>query len=263
MRPMLLAAVFALAFHGWLLSSQFTWLLPETPAAALRRSVRISLTPAPAKTAAPVKSAAKKEEKPPPVEAPRPAAEKKPAPPAKTEKPPAPKPAPAVQENTAEAPPPEPAPKPPPIAVPPPPTPFSSLFDSVKSSSREPLIPEGLAAISTAPETAPDAEATAPAGAVDSGGPDLTEARPLYRQNPPPDYPRLARRRGYQGTVLLDVLVDKTGRARDVKVDESCGHGSLDRAAKKAVKGWRFEPGRRGDDPVDMRVKVPVRFELK
>ncbi len=265
MRPMLLAAVFALAFHGWLLSSQFAWLLPETPTAALCRSVKISLTQAPAKTAAPVKQAKKKEEKPTPVKALRPAPEKKPPQPAKTEKLPAPKPAPAVQETPIEAPSPEPTEKSEPVVEAPPPAQFSSLFDSVKPSNDAPFIPEGIAALSKDAGASPfDAKQTnAPHRAVEDAGPVLTEARPLYRQNPPPEYPRLARRRGYQGTVVLDVLVDKTGRVQDLEIDESSGHGALDRAAKRAVKGWRFTPGRRGDDPVDMRVKVPVRFQLK
>jgi len=35
----------------------------------------------------------------------------------------------------------------------------------------------------------------------------LREARPMYRTNPSPHYPRLARKRGYEGTVVLEVLL--------------------------------------------------------
>jgi len=42
--------------------------------------------------------------------------------------------------------------------------------------------------------------------------PVVIEAVPLYKVNPPPEYPRLARKRGYQGTVVLDVLVDQNGK---------------------------------------------------
>jgi protein TonB len=265
---MLLAAAFALAFHGLLLTSQCAWLLPESPTAALPRSVKISLTPAPSTPEKPAPASTpteKKDDKPPP-EAPFQGDNgKKPAPPVKKEKPPAPKPAPAVQETPVEAHWPEPTAKTEPVVEATPSAQFSSLFDSVRSSSNEPLIPEGIAELSKDAEASPsDAKETnAPRGAVEDAGPALTEARPLYRRNPPPEYPRLARRRGYQGTVLLDVLVDKTGRVKELRVEESSGHGSLDRAAKRAVKGWRFSPGRRGDDPVDMWVKVPVRYELK
>lgn len=268
MRRMLLAAAFALAFHGWLLSSQCVWLLPESPTVVLRRSVTISLIPAPSTPEKPAPSsptAEKKDVKPPPEVASRVDTGKQPAPPVKKEKPPAPKPAPAVQETPDQAPSPEPTAKTEPAIMAPPPAQFSSLFDSVKSSDDATFIPEGIAALSKDTEASPvDAKETdAPHGTAAPAGPALTEARPLYRQNPPPEYPRLARRRGYQGTVVLEVLVDKTGRVQDLKIDESSGHGALDRAAKRAVKGWRFAPGRRGNDPVDMWVKVPVRFELK
>ncbi len=88
-------------------------------------------------------------------------------------------------------------------------------------------------------------------------------ARPLYRENPPPRYPLQARKRHYQGTVVLDVLVDTRGEAQDVRIVESSGYSILDRAAREAVEGWRFEPGRRNDRPEDTWVKLPVRFELK
>lgn len=91
----------------------------------------------------------------------------------------------------------------------------------------------------------------------------VEQARPLYRDNPPPRYPPQARRRHYEGIVVLDVLVDAWGRAEEVKVAKSSGHSILDRAAREAVQDWRFEPGRRGGRPMDMWVRLPVRFELQ
>lgn len=86
---------------------------------------------------------------------------------------------------------------------------------------------------------------------------------PLYHLNPVPVYPAVARRRNYQGTVLLDVLVDRHGRAARVKVGRSCGYAVLDRSALKSVRQWRFEPARRFGQAVEMWVQVPVRFELE
>lgn len=86
---------------------------------------------------------------------------------------------------------------------------------------------------------------------------------PLYHLNPPPTYPRLARRRYYHGTVLLDVLVDPQGQPTQVKIARSSGHTILDRSAVKSVRNWRFEPARRGDQTIEMWVQVPVRFELE
>jgi len=91
----------------------------------------------------------------------------------------------------------------------------------------------------------------------------IHEARPIYRSNPSPKYPKIARIRGYQGNVLLDVLVNKDGKVHDLKIYRSSGYPLLDRAAKSSVKLWLFEPGMIGEEKVNMWVRVPIRFELK
>ena len=91
----------------------------------------------------------------------------------------------------------------------------------------------------------------------------IHEAIPIYRSNPSPKYPRAARIRGYQGNVLLDVLVTKNGKVNDLKIFKSSGYPILDKAATSTVKRWLFEPGMIGDERVDMWVRVPIRFELK
>jgi protein TonB len=91
----------------------------------------------------------------------------------------------------------------------------------------------------------------------------IREARPLYRSNPPPKYPAVARRRGFQGNVDLEVLVGPIGNVLDLRVLSSSGYPILDRAAETAVKNWTFEPGMRGQEQVGMWVMVPIRFELK
>jgi len=66
------------------------------------------------------------------------------------------------------------------------------------------------------------------------------EATPLYRQNPPPDSPPLARRRGQEGTVQLDVLVNSRGGVNAVRLAKTSGHDLLDRAAMAGVQTWLF-----------------------
>lgn len=83
-----------------------------------------------------------------------------------------------------------------------------------------------------------------------------------YLQNPAPDYPSLARRKGEQGRVLLQVLVSETGRAEKVQIDSGSGYSSLDQAALEAVKKWSFIPAKKGNRPVSAYVIVPVRFSL-
>ena len=91
----------------------------------------------------------------------------------------------------------------------------------------------------------------------------VREAAPLYKVNLPPKYPVIARKRGYQGTVVLEVLVDQNGMVGDLRLFASSGHSILDRSAMASVKGWLFEPGMKGNKKLDMWVRVPIRFELK
>jgi protein TonB len=89
------------------------------------------------------------------------------------------------------------------------------------------------------------------------------EAVPLYNTNPPPQYPRVAVKRGYQGVAELMVLVNKNGFVDDVWLFESSGYSILDEAALQSVKDWSFTPGKQGDQAIDMWVRVPVRFQLQ
>lgn len=89
------------------------------------------------------------------------------------------------------------------------------------------------------------------------------KATPLYRQNKQPDYPSLARRRGWQGRVIVAVEVLKTGAVGSVRIHKSSGYAILDESALKAVSRWLFQPGKRKGQPVDMDVVVPIRFTLR
>jgi len=91
----------------------------------------------------------------------------------------------------------------------------------------------------------------------------IKEAVPLYKENPTPVYPFQAKKRGYEGTVILEVLVTKEGKAGKVNVFQSSRYSLLDEAAVSSVKKWRFEPGKRGDEKVDMPVKIPIRFKFE
>ena len=85
---------------------------------------------------------------------------------------------------------------------------------------------------------------------------------PLYGQNRPPAYPALARKRGWEGRAILDILVDARGRVKDIRIHLSSGHAVLDRAAVRALKKWIFAPGARRGVRTAMRIKQPVHFTL-
>uniref|UniRef100_UPI0010F781E6 energy transducer TonB n=1 Tax=Pseudomonas sp. 3PA37B6 TaxID=2502216 RepID=UPI0010F781E6 len=77
-----------------------------------------------------------------------------------------------------------------------------------------------------------------------------------------PEYPALAMRRGWEGTVLLRVHVLASGSPSEIQVQKSSGREALDQAAVKAVKRWSFVPAKRGDKAEDGWVSVPIDFKL-
>jgi protein TonB len=85
---------------------------------------------------------------------------------------------------------------------------------------------------------------------------------PRYRQTPLPAYPTAAREQGLEGTAHFEVRVLADGRVGDVKLKQSSGAPILDEAAAKTIKTWTFEPGRRGPEPIESWVEIPVKFSL-
>lgn len=110
------------------------------------------------------------------------------------------------------------------------------------------------------------AESDAPVEALSSdpipSSPVIQKATPLYQVNPPPSYPRLAKRRGWEGLVVLAVCIDVSGKVVQINIQNSSGHGVLDQAALEAVRNWRFSPGVVAGELAEMWVTVPVRFRL-
>jgi TonB family protein len=84
---------------------------------------------------------------------------------------------------------------------------------------------------------------------------------PRALNTPDPDYSEEARKAKYQGTVVLWLVVDQSGRPRDVKVARSLGMG-LDQKAIEAVRRWTFEPAMKDGKPVAVQINVEVNFRL-
>jgi protein TonB len=84
-----------------------------------------------------------------------------------------------------------------------------------------------------------------------------------YEDNDRPEYPRLAKRRGYEGVVILEILVSQEGEVLEVRVLKTSGYSILDEEAKKAVEKYRFKAGKKDGVDTDMWVNIPIRFHLK
>ncbi len=91
----------------------------------------------------------------------------------------------------------------------------------------------------------------------------LRYPEPVKSSNEPPSYPSLARKRGWQGTVLLEVDVQRDGIVKSVKVKQGSGYELLNKEALTAVRKWRFSPGYESGVAVPMKVLVPIHFILQ
>jgi TonB family protein len=104
----------------------------------------------------------------------------------------------------------------------------------------------------------PDTHFTSESG-VSRIGSGVTPPVPFYR--PPPEYSKQARKKRVQGTVMLSIVVDRSGHPRDIKVIRSLGMG-LDEKAIEAVSHWEFHPGMKDGQPVLVQATIEVNFRL-
>lgn len=77
-------------------------------------------------------------------------------------------------------------------------------------------------------------------------------------------YPAQAREKGIQGTVLVEVVVNESGRLEGSSVKKGIG-GGCDQVALNAVRlGFQagFEPAMKAGKPVKVKYDIPVKFGL-
>lgn len=66
-----------------------------------------------------------------------------------------------------------------------------------------------------------------------------------------------------EGSVWLELVVNREGRAEEIRVLRSLDAGGLDAAAIEALRLWRFAPGRLAGSPVDVLVTVVMDFSIQ
>jgi TonB family protein len=85
---------------------------------------------------------------------------------------------------------------------------------------------------------------------------------PVMVKEVKPQYTADAMRAKVQGVVTLECVVQPDGAIGDVRVTKALNPG-LDQEAIKAVKQWRFKPGRKDGKAVPVRVTLEVAFTLR
>ena len=87
--------------------------------------------------------------------------------------------------------------------------------------------------------------------------------KPAFKVKPsPPKYPRLAKRKNMEGTVLIEIWLDEKGNQIKRVLIKSSSFRLLDNAAMTSVKQWRFKGYIEKGVPRAHRVRIPVLFKL-
>ena len=105
-------------------------------------------------------------------------------------------------------------------------------------------------------------------GGTPGGVPDGTGTSPVFDYDAPPRlvrqtrprYPQEAFVKRVEGTVVVEILIDASGRVSRTRVIESIP--SLDEAARDAVSEWLFQPAVKRGHPVPAIAHAPVRFRI-
>ncbi len=119
-----------------------------------------------------------------------------------------------------------------------------------------------------APQVARAVSAPAPPSPAGGRRPDPGIQTPLLHQDlVRPEYPRLSRRRGEEGTVRVRVSIGEEGVVDEIEVAGSSGHRRLDRAAYRAVRDAATRPefvalaARDAPLPHDEEIEIEFRLE--
>ena len=78
-----------------------------------------------------------------------------------------------------------------------------------------------------------------------------------------PKYPEIAQEAGIEGTVIVQVFVDKKGRVKETIILKGIPNTGLDEAAIKAIRKTRFLPAKQRERAVGVWISIPVNFRLK
>ena len=155
------------------------------------------------------------------------------------------------------------------------PIPEPVLQDKPAKPIPAPPIPAPTPAPKPAPvspaATAPTTVSAGPFPSIDNssraegsgGASGHIDAHPSLDHPIRPSYPIGARRRGEEGTVVLDVAVTADGHASSVRLVSSSGFKDLDRAAERAAEQARFKPATRKGQPVESAARLTLIFRLR
>jgi protein TonB len=74
-------------------------------------------------------------------------------------------------------------------------------------------------------------------------------------------YPPLARAQRVQGDVVIDALIDTSGKVSTTKI--ITGHPLLQNAAADSVRLWKYQPAQLNGQAIPIHINVTVTFRLQ
>ncbi len=89
----------------------------------------------------------------------------------------------------------------------------------------------------------------------------LVKSMPVVVKEFRAQYPPEAKQKEIEGAVILELLIDSTGKVRDINLIKGMGYG-MDEAAINALKQFEFRPAVGPDGPVAVRIRYTYRFSL-
>jgi protein TonB len=122
--------------------------------------------------------------------------------------------------------------------------------------------PPPIAVVVRSEPTAPPPPPSPPPAKTDTSEPVMATSVEYVRA-PVLVYPAAAKQARASGTVQVRAVVETDGRVREVRVDRSSGHTSLDKAATEAMRGALFKPYMHNGIARAAIVMVPMEFGLK
>jgi len=109
----------------------------------------------------------------------------------------------------------------------------------------------------------PSQESSSASPSQEAVKPELVEQLMFAHPPTPPRYPAIAKKRGQQGKVLLELWLNESGQQSHLTIAKSSGFEVLDNAALKAVAHWQFKAhSPDGFTRVASRIRVPIEFAL-
>jgi protein TonB len=91
----------------------------------------------------------------------------------------------------------------------------------------------------------------------------MVEERPERVGGPEPRYPEMLRQAGIEGQVVVECVIDTSGRAEPGSIRViSSSHVLFEQPAREAVKASVFRPARLDGRSVRVRVQLPLNFRM-